>query len=108
MNPLPPCQCSKMITKLTQLGATHAATMHKAHAQDTPYEWSPQDWEMHFREEEQFIFPKLIMLGQRAYVEQLRREHAVFRRSLQNNGSIDTNLMKNHADLEDRLVLMIP
>lgn len=104
---LPPCKCERMMRTLQKLGATHAARMHYIMTKDPDYKWTPEDWELHFRDEEKYVFPVLIRLGLRKQVMQLAREHAILRQQLRRYGNVDRRLLTSHSDKEDDIILRL-
>lgn len=104
---LPPCKCERMMRVLTKLGATHAARMHYVMIKDPNYRWSPEDWELHFRDEERFVFPVLLRLGMRQKVMELAREHSILRDQLRRTGDVDRALLDRHSAKEDDIILRL-
>ena len=105
---LPPCKCKRMTAILKRLGAVHAAKMHDLIAQGVKVKWTPDDWELHFREEERFVFPILLRMGLHREVQALADDHRVLRRQFRDLGQADPRMLKRHAEFEDELVLSIP
>ena len=102
------CACKRMSALLRRLGARHAAAMHaKLGAQ-----WSMQDWLVHFREEEDLIFPEMYRLCRTeprhrhlcGVVDRLLAEHQMFRQQIA-EGRLDKAALERHAQLEDKYVL---
>jgi iron-sulfur cluster repair protein YtfE (RIC family) len=104
---LPPCKCERMMRTLQKLGATHAARMHYIMEKDPDYQWTPEDWELHFRDEEKYVFPVLLRLGLRSQVQRLAQEHGTMRQQLRRYGNIDRRLLQSHSDREDDIILQL-
>jgi DUF438 domain-containing protein len=97
------CKCKKMARLLRKLGATHAAAMHaKIGAQ-----WSNEDWETHFREEETLILPLMRKAGMTAAVDRILREHRIMREAMRRSGSMPETMAEPHAAYEDDVVLLL-
>lgn len=104
---LPPCKCAKMMKTLAKLGAKHAAYMHYVMIKDPNYKWTPQDWELHFTEEERYVFPVLMKFGLRDVVRRLAAEHNVLRQQLRRTGDVDRALLDRHSNEEDEIILRL-
>lgn len=92
------CNCKKVMVFLRQIGATHAAEMHL----NPNKEWTSRDWLLHFTEEENLLWPIFINTGHSFVVEELDRDHAIFRGEIRRYGKIvSTDLLARHAQVED-------
>jgi len=95
------CNCQKVMVFLRQIGATHAAEMHK----DPKKAWSARDWLLHFMEEEELLWPIFYQTGHGFVVAELNQEHAIFRSEIARYGRIiSTGLLDQHARTEDETV----
>lgn len=99
--------CCPLATQMMeQLGATHAAKMHKL---GKSYKWSLQDVELHFAEEDKFFFPVVIrdMPEEAVNVARLRREHKLMLAEARMFGRVSDALWDRHAKEEDRLAVKL-
>ena len=93
------CNCPKALTLLVHLGAIHAARMHAADAEKSPSHWSTEDWDQHFREEEDLFFPLL----PEPVAAQLLEEHQQFRMEMGIYGAIKAEaLLSQHFHAEEQ------
>lgn len=93
------CNCPKALTLLVRLGAMHAARMHAADAEKSPSHWTTEDWDQHFREEEELFFPLL----PEPVVAQLLEEHNQFRMEMGIYGTIKAeSLLGQHFHAEEQ------
>lgn len=99
------CTCKIVLNRLIQLGATHAARMHRL-GPDHP--WSGDDWLLHFREEEQLILPRLRGKIPDDQIRAILADHGVMRREISRYGRImSTRLLREHAAAEDRILMTV-
>jgi uncharacterized protein (UPF0128 family) len=95
------CNCKKVMVFLRQIGATHAAEMHE----NLGKPWTSRDWLLHMAEEENLLWPILINTGHGFVVEELDRDHAVFRWEIRVHGEIvSKRLLEQHARVEDETI----
>lgn len=99
------CDCAKTIAVLSAMGAKHAARMHENSAAENIYDWSPADWMLHMKEEEDLLFPEIARrAGSWYWPNILIDQHKTFRYQIEKYGRLDENLMREHSKLEDELV----
>lgn len=97
------CKCKRMAKLMSALGAKQAAAMHgKIGAQ-----WTARQWLIHFREEEDYIFPAMLRLGMVSQVQRLGEEHNRFRDQIRRTGKVNETQINAHAKLEDEYVLAL-
>lgn len=89
------CSCSLTIRWLAAHGGAHARRISAAHLPED--RWSLRDWFAHFAEEDRLLFRYFPIHIQRL----LRRHHAIFRTQLRLYGTVDADLMRHHAAIED-------
>jgi len=111
-----PCLASaNSIAVMRDLGMSHAAKMH---AMGDEYDLTPEDWRQHAKEEDDILFPKLLIIADKwltdggqeqrdliADVELLIREHRQSVYPVVARGELpDAALMVTHGELENRLL----
>lgn len=94
------CSCSLTIRWLAQHGGAHARRIQAAHLPED--RWTLADWFAHFAEEERLLFRHFPRYVQRL----LGRHHALFRLQLRTAGTVDPDLMRRHAAIEDRFTAL--
>ncbi len=92
------CKCVAMSRLMDLLGAKHAARMHKS----LDAVWTPEDWTVHFAEEEAYVLPRL----PRDVADRIRMEHEELRAQIKVFGRITNDkALDAHSEYEDEVVL---
>lgn len=99
-----PCDCRETVEFLYQIGAKHAAEMHRRAAEGIQAHVTTSDVILHAREEEEFFTPLLRKYGMGEQAARIEREHRDKILPDLDRGYIDEVFFAAHSKFEDECV----